>query len=154
MNKNVSLQQRILPPTLLLICLLTMIGLRLVFPGPEFFSLPLALSGGAILTVGLVVTIGGDQQFKKARTPVTPLEAPQVLVTGGLYRYTRNPMYLGFALILAGAWLGLGALSSLIGFLIFVILIDRWYIPYEEARLTAIFGQAYRDYQRRVGRWL
>ena len=131
-----------------------MLTLRLLVPGPVFFS-PLLIFGGLpVIVAGLILTTAGDREFKQARTPVNPLETPKTLVTAGLFRYTRNPMYLGFALILAGVWLMLGALSPLADVLVFAVAADRWYIPAEEKKLVDIFGQAYRDYQHQVRRWI
>ncbi len=154
MNKSLAINRRLLPPTLMLYCLLGMLTLQLLLPGPAFFSVPAALVGGLLLIAGLILTIGGNEQFLLARTPVNPLERPQTLVTEGLYRYTRNPMYLGFALVLGGLWLMLGALTPVLGPLVFIIVIDRWYIRYEEETLTQVFGPTYLAYQRQVRRWL
>jgi protein-S-isoprenylcysteine O-methyltransferase Ste14 len=147
-------RKTMLPPTLLFICLLAMLTLRLLVPGPVLFSPLLILSGLAIIVAGLFITTTGDREFKQAHTPVSPLDTPKTLVTAGLFRYTRNPMYLGFALILAGVWLMLGALSPLAGVLAFAVAADRWYIPAEEKKLLDIFGQAYRDYQHQARRWI
>ena len=146
--------KRILPPTLMFICLMAMLALRLLLPGPAFFSPWAALAGIVVLAGGVAVCVLGEQQFHKASTPVSPLETPQTLVTGGLYRYSRNPMYLGFALALAGVWLMLGALWPMAGLLAFLIITDRWYIRDEEEKLQTLFGRAYWDYQGKVRRWL
>ncbi len=154
MNPNpVVPNKMMLPPTLALIYLLAMIGLRLVWPGPVLFPPALILAGLPFIVAGGVITLAAEQAFKQARTPVNPLEVPQQLVMTGFYRYTRNPMYLGVVLILGGVWLMLGALSPLAGVLAFVVAADQVYIPYEEGKLLALFGQAYRDYQSRVRRW-
>ena len=63
-------------------------------------------------------------------------------------------MYLGFALVLVGAWLLLDAWSPLLAVLAFVLAADRWYIAYEEQRLVIKFGQAYGAYKQRVRRWV
>ncbi len=154
MNKKIELNRRLMPPTLLFVCLMAMLALRLLLPGPVLFSWLGALAGGLVLLGGLAITIIPDQQFKKAGTPVSPLDTPTILVTDGLYRYSRNPMYLGFALVLAGVWLMMGALTPVAGPLIFIIVTDRWYITYEEEKMAAIFGQAYQTYRRQVRRWM
>ena len=154
MNRKIALDRRLMPPTLMFICLLAMLALRLLFPGSVLFSGLGALAGGLVLAIGLAVTIIPDQQFKKARTPVSPLDTPTALVTDGLYRHSRNPMYLGFALILAGAWLMMGALTPLAGLVVFVVVTDRWYIAYEEERMAETFGPAYQAYRRQVRRWI
>ncbi len=154
MNRRIPLDRRLLPPTLLFVCLTAMLALRLLFPGPVLFSWLGALAGGLVLLGGLAITIIPDQQFKKAGTPVSPLDMPRILVTDGIYHYSRNPMYLGFALVLAGVWLMTGALTPVAGLLVFVIITDRWYITYEEEKMAETFGQAYQTYRRKVRRWI
>jgi protein-S-isoprenylcysteine O-methyltransferase Ste14 len=143
-----------MPPTLVFVCLMAMLALRLLFPGPVLLSGLGALGGGLVLVAGLAVTVMGDRQFKKAGTPVNPLDTPTTLVTGGLYHFTRNPMYLGFALVLAGVWLMLGALTPIAGLLVFIVVTDHWYIAYEEEKMAETFGQAYQAYRRQVRRWI
>jgi protein-S-isoprenylcysteine O-methyltransferase Ste14 len=75
-------------------------------------------------------------------------------VVGGLYRFSRNPMYLGMGLMLVGAGVLLGALSPLFGVALFVIVADRWYIAFEEQAMQAHFGPAYAAYQARTRRWI
>jgi protein-S-isoprenylcysteine O-methyltransferase Ste14 len=85
---------------------------------------------------------------------VNTFSNPDQLVTDGLYRFSRNPMYLGFALVLIGVWLLLGRLTPLMGVLLFVLVADRWYIAYEECRLVETFGQAFTAYKAHTRRWL
>jgi protein-S-isoprenylcysteine O-methyltransferase Ste14 len=146
--------RKILPPTFLLVCLLLMLALRWLLPLQMIFPPLVWLLGIGLMGLGFVLSVLGEQQFHKAHTPVNPLETPQILVTNGLYRWTRNPMYLGFALVLLGVWLMLGALSPLMGVLLFVVVTDRWYIAGEEKRLEVVFGQVYLDYTRQVRRWI
>jgi protein-S-isoprenylcysteine O-methyltransferase Ste14 len=80
--------------------------------------------------------------------------AASSLVTGGIYRWTRNPMYLGMALALAGWGLYLGNFGALALVGLFVMYIDRYQIDPEERALTARFGDAFAAYRRRVRRWL
>ena len=154
MNRNLVAPKVMLPPTLTMLCLLAMIALRLLWPGPVAFPPLLIWAGLPLILLGVGINLVADGEFKRARTPVNPLETPQALLTAGIFGITRNPMYLGFALVLAGVWLMLGALTPLAGVLAFVLAVDRGYIPYEEQKLVALFGQDYRDYQRKVQRWL
>jgi protein-S-isoprenylcysteine O-methyltransferase Ste14 len=75
-------------------------------------------------------------------------------VTSGIYRVTRNPMYVGLTLSLCAWGFWLGRPIAALGPLTFVAFIDRLQIVPEERALTARFGQAYADYRRRVRRWL
>ncbi len=78
---------------------------------------------------------------------------PQHLVTGGIYRFTRNPMYTGHLVYLAGVALVLGSWIALAVFVAHLVWFDRR-VKEDEARLGALFGEAYREYCRRVKRWI
>jgi protein-S-isoprenylcysteine O-methyltransferase Ste14 len=83
-----------------------------------------------------------------------PIDAPKKLVVRGLYRYTRNPMYLGVLTVILG-WV---VLSQALGLLIYGACVGTCFqlfvVFYEEPQLSRIFGESYREYQARVGRWL
>ena len=83
-----------------------------------------------------------------------PFERSTALVTTGLYRITRNPMYLGMLLILAGVALLSGSASTLLPIPVFAWAIQRNFIIGEERFLEQIFGAQYLDYKRQVRRWL
>jgi protein-S-isoprenylcysteine O-methyltransferase Ste14 len=109
-----------------------------------------------LAAAGLGLDLAGLLAFRASRTTVNPL-APQrsrVLVTRGVYRITRNPMYLGMALLLAAWALALGSAWAAAGPLAFGLYITRFQIGPEERALQALFGPAYADYCRRVRRWL
>jgi protein-S-isoprenylcysteine O-methyltransferase Ste14 len=118
------------------------------FPARRLLSIALAVAGAAVILAGVLA-------FRRARTTVNPLrpEGASALVTSGVYARTRNPMYLGFALLLLawGAWLAhpvvLVALPAFVGW------IDRYQIAPEERALHAAFGAAFEQYRARVGRW-
>lgn len=109
-----------------------------------------------LVGAGVAIAIAGVAEFRRARTTIDPRHPDRArqLVRSGIYRHTRNPMYLGFALMLAGwvAWLGhVGALAVLVGY---VVYIDVAQIEVEEAALRKRFGRAFDAYVARVGRWL
>jgi protein-S-isoprenylcysteine O-methyltransferase Ste14 len=146
--------KRILPPTLLLLCLVLMVVSHWVFPIQTIFPIPFNLLGILPLVLGVFINISADRQFAQVGTNVKTFNEPQKLVTDGWFRYSRNPMYLGFELTLAGVWILLGSASPILEVLIFAAITDRGYIPYEEQRMTAKFSQAYEDYKRQVRRWI
>ncbi|MGD8385312.1 MAG: isoprenylcysteine carboxylmethyltransferase family protein, partial [Lysobacterales bacterium] len=85
---------------------------------------------------------------------LVPFSPATTLVTGGLYRYTRNPMYLGMTLMLLGMALLLGSVTALAPVAGFARVIHKRFVLPEEAFLEKAFGQAYLDYKLRVRRWL
>ncbi len=108
----------------------------------------------APVAAGLALIGWAAVQFARADTPIEAGAAPSALLTGGPFRFTRSPIYLGFALILAGLCLRLGAVSALLPAAVYPLLLDRRFARAEERRLAEAFGDAARDWQRRVPRWL
>ena len=100
----------------------------------------------------MVVSIG--KRFRKAKTQIHTFKVPKKLVTTGLFQYSRNPIYLGFTIVLLGIALLYGSLSTLIPVLLFFLIANFWYIPFEEKNMKKVFGQSYLFYRRRVRRWL
>ena len=127
-----------------------------LWPG-TVLSLPMpALLAGGVMAIGLVLNLLPKLAFQRARTTVNPLRpsASSALVTHGVYRYTRNPMYLGQATVLAGAMLYLQNLTALLAVPLFVLYITRLQIVPEERVLSARFPEAYALFRQRVRRWL
>lgn len=110
--------------------------------------------GSALLAAGLIVMATGIITFVRARTTVIPDRAARQLVTWGLYRFSRNPMYVG----LTAAYVGLSLVTNFawpLALLPVVLVVIRFaVIAREERYLRAAFGDAYRDYQQRVRRWI
>ena len=146
--------KRILPPTLFLICSIAMLLLHLLLPLHSIIGFPSSLVGMVLLIFGLGISVWGSSVFARLGTPVKTFEQPRRLVTYGLFRYSRNPMYLGFVLALLGIALALGTLSPLLGVAFFFLVADRGYIPYEETMLAQKFGRDFQAYQAQTRRWL
>jgi protein-S-isoprenylcysteine O-methyltransferase Ste14 len=146
--------QNLVAPVLTPLCLALMLLLSRVWPLAHVFPLPANLFGLIPLVIGMAISLSAKQQFDKLGANFHPFEDPADLVTGGLFRYSRNPMYLGITIFLSGTWVLLGALSPLVIAGGFFLVADRWYIANEERRLRHVFGQAYEDYQARTGRWI
>lgn len=147
-------QRKIVPPVYMLLALLAMVVLHYVIPLADLIAPPLSYVGLVPLLVGITVCATAARMFDRAGTPIRPFERSTVLVTGGLYRYTRNPMYLGLTLILFGVWLLLGTASALLPIAVFIWVIQEGFIRGEERFLDAIFGEQYRGYKSRVRRWI
>ncbi len=110
----------------------------------------------AATLVGGIIALLGVLAFKRAKTTVLPHcpEKSRILVTTGIYRYTRNPMYLGLVIFLLGLTGFLGRLWGLLWVVAFVLYITHFQIKPEERQLAKKFTGAFDDYQRRVRRWL
>jgi protein-S-isoprenylcysteine O-methyltransferase Ste14 len=151
-----TLELTVPPPIVMLVVGFIMWLLFFLFPA---FTLPSisSLAGGA--TIGLIgfgISMAGVLTFKRARTtsdPRKPADA-SVLVTSGVYRLTRNPMYLGVLLVLIGWGLLLGNVLALICAFIFVPYIHRYQIRPEERLLQDKFGAAFVAYKAKVRRWI
>ena len=105
---------------------------------------------------GIGLAIQGARSFRRASTTVNPLkpETTSNLVTSGIYRFTRNPMYLGMSILLTGWAVFLGNLVALLGVPVFMLYIGRFQIAPEERVLAKLFGKEFSDYQQQVRRWL
>jgi protein-S-isoprenylcysteine O-methyltransferase Ste14 len=110
----------------------------------------------ALAVLGVVVAVLSSMAFKRVGTTVNPLkpDAASVLVTSGVYRHTRNPMYVGLATVLLGWAMYLGAPLAIVGPVAFVAYITRFQIIPEERVLSIKFGGEFAEYQARVRRWL
>jgi protein-S-isoprenylcysteine O-methyltransferase Ste14 len=124
----------------------------LVIPLPPIWR---AGIGVALAAAGIWFALAGVGDFRRASTTVNPLapEATVQLVTDGVYRRTRNPMYLGMLLMLAGWAVALAHLTGPLFLLLFAMYITRFQILPEERALQAQFGDEFSAYRRRVKRW-
>lgn len=148
------LRKRILPPTWLCIALLVMAALHLLVPLKKLGLYPWSLLGLIPLAAGIVLNLIADAAFKAGNTTVKPFEASAALITHGVFRFTRNPMYLGFALILLGTALLLESLSAFLVVPAFVLFMHFRYILAEEVMLDELFQENWQSYTQRVRRWI
>jgi protein-S-isoprenylcysteine O-methyltransferase Ste14 len=106
--------------------------------------------------IGLSVMLSGVLSFRFAKTTVNPLkpETATALVTSGVYRFTRNPMYLGMLILLVAWGSYLASPMALTGAVLFWLFIGRFQIRPEERALRDLFGETYAGYTSKVRRWL
>ena len=142
-----------LPTAFLLVAILLMIALHLLVPVVQLFPFPWRLFGVAPVVGGLVLNIWADQLFKRAGTAVKPFEPTVSLVLKGPFLFTRNPMYLGMVLVLAGIAVGLGSPTPWLVVPLFVWQVTERFIVPEEHKLEAAFGHQYLEYKAKVRRW-
>ena len=143
-----------LPPTILFVCIVAMIGLHFALPVARVVSSPWRALGAIPLAAGSALNIWSEGLFRKAATAVKPFDPSSALVETGPFQLSRNPMYLGMVLLLVGLAVCLGSLSPWGVVPVFCLFISRRFIAAEEQKLRATFGQEYERYASRVRRWL
>ena len=127
-----------------------------LLPGVLALSIELRVGlASAVLVAGAFICLAGVLSFRDASTTVNPLqpETASALVSSGIYRYTRNPMYLGFAIALVAWSILLASPVSALGVLGFVLFMNRFQIRPEERALASLFGTEFEQYCRKVRRW-
>ena len=144
----------IFPPVWLLFGLILTFVLNEFFPGVRFTSLEGQVVGGIVILIGLALLVTANGLFTRAGTDVIPFRDVTALVTSGVYRYSRNPMYLGMAAVLLGCAITVGAATALLITPVFMAIIEVRFIRPEEEMLRGLFPQEYPAYCARVRRWL
>ncbi len=144
------------PPVIFLGAVLAGVALDRLLDLP---GLPLAAPARYLLTAGffaagIALIASAWRLFQSAGTNVPPWMTATALVTSGVYKFTRNPMYLGLALIHAAIAVAVGSLTVLALLIPALAAIHYGVIAKEERYMEAKFGEAYRAYKARVGRWL
>ena len=124
-------------------------GLNFVFPGRELLALSFAIAGVIVILVAVA-------SFRRAKTTINPMDlaSSSSLVSSGIYKFSRNPMYLGFLLALFGWAVFLSNALAFVFLPAFIFYMNRFQIEPEEKALAGKFGQEFVDYKSRVRRWL
>lgn len=146
--------KKILPPVLFLVSVVAAIVFHFLFPIAVLVPNPFSYFGITLILLGLGLSMAGSRKFSQVGTNIKTFNDPDVLVTNGLFKISRNPMYLGFVLALFGLGIFMGSVSAILPAVVFAIVTDRWYVVFEEKAMKNKFGSAYEDYQKRTRRWL
>lgn len=151
-----SLELKVPPPLVTLTIAVAMWGISLADSPSEAPTLFVKFTAAVVAFLGGGVSLSGMTAFRRVRTTYSPHrpEKTSSLVTTGIYRHTRNPMYVGLLFVLTAWSVYLLSVWSLIGPALFVLYIGRFQIAPEERILAASFGSDYIDYCARVRRWL
>jgi protein-S-isoprenylcysteine O-methyltransferase Ste14 len=144
-----------IPPPILALLMIVIIYFSSLIIEPFTFSYRIVLSV-FIVVIGLACAIPSFRLFAKHKTTISPFTPSETtaLVTVGMYRYSRNPMYLGLVLlniaatIFFGTWLGIIIVAT------FIFLLNLLQIIPEEEALLDIFGEEYIEYKKKVRRWI
>jgi len=144
----------IAPPLLFVLPILTSFALEWFAPTSFVHGTLRCILGVLIVVAGIALTVGGFVTQKRAGTDPIPFNPSTRIVAHGLYRFTRNPMYVGFALCTLALAILADSTWMLLAVPIGIFLIDRIVIVREERYLERKFGEEYLNYKRRVRRWL
>lgn len=147
-NKNVH------PPIVAIIFIGLAMVLQRFVPIPFQANISVRYAGLLLTFIGLMLGVGALIEFRKAQTTLDPHGTVKALVTGGIYGLTRNPIYLGFLLMVIGFPLNYDSLWGMVCALFYVITMNRLVIEREEAYLEKKFKEQYTGYKSRVRRWL
>jgi protein-S-isoprenylcysteine O-methyltransferase Ste14 len=145
---------RVPPPLIYLAGLAVGFGLEGLLPGSSVPGVIQWVLGGVLVVAGVALLASFNSAFARKGTAVEPWKPTTAIVTTGPYRLTRNPAYLGMALVYAGVALMSDALWVLAPLPVVLALVDRGVIAREERYLERKFGQEYVDYKARVRRWV
>ena len=145
------------PPVVVMVITVGLMGLvATLLPTLEFVVPGQAVVTSLLVAAGMVIALAGLVRFRRAATTVNPMRPDDAssLVVSGIYRVTRNPMYLGMLLMLGGWAVWLAHPLSLLGLPLFVVYMNRFQIRSEEQALRVRFGESFDKYARAVRRWL
>lgn len=151
-----TLELKVPPPAVALLVALAMWGVSrrsVALAAPELVRVTLSV---ALAVIGAAFDLSGLMAFRRAKTTVNPMkpQSTSSMVDSGVYRVTRNPMYVGLVFILCGWAVFLWSWWALLGPFAFAAYIGRFQIAPEEKALSSLFGAEYLAYKARVRRWL
>lgn len=143
-----------MPPRYFKWLVILAIVLHFTLPIYKAIEPPVSYIGVAAIVFAIYLNFAASRSFISADTSIKPYHTPNSLVIQGIYRWTRNPMYLGLVLFLLGLTLLMGSLSPFITPILMFAVLDRRFIPHEERVLAEAFGNQYEAYKLQVRRWL
>lgn len=142
------------PPIILLVFILAQIGLHKWLPVATIVPAPWNWAGAGLIALGVLIVIGPVRAFSRAETTIKPFQDSSALVRDGMYRITRNPMYLGMLTVLSGIAVLAGSLTPFLAPVLFVPVLNNRVIRHEEVMLEEAFGDEYLAFKREVRRWI
>lgn len=143
-----------LPPTYFNSSIFLIILIHFIVPGKFIIPYPWNLAGIIPVIIGAVLNLVADREFKINKTTVKPHEVSSFLITTGLFKVSRNPMYLGMVLVLIGISVFLGSITPYIVVILFIVLIHSLFIKSEEKMLAEEFGDDWLEYKKKTRRWI
>lgn len=149
-----SAQVRFPPPLILLSCVLLGAALNWFYPAPFVPELLRWVVGGFLIFFGIAVILYCAGMFKKKGTNIEPWKKTSQIITSGVYRFSRNPIYLSFVIIGIGIGFAVNSIWIILMMIPLVLIISRFVIAKEERYLEAKFGKLYLSYKHKIRRWI
>ena len=148
------MNNKIPPPIITLICGLGIYFSRPLFPKYNFISVNIIAA--SFLLLGIIMLITAVLSFKRQSTTVSPLQPEKVsyLVVSGIFKYSRNPMYLGMLLILISMTIKFNFVGGILIIFAFITFITKFQIIPEETALEKLFGKEFTLYKKKTKRWI
>ena len=148
------MNNKIPPPIITLICGLGIYFSRPLFPKYNYISIDIIAA--SFLLLGIIILITAVLSFKRQSTTISPLqpEKASYLVVSGIFKYSRNPMYLGMLFILISLSIRYNIIGGIIAISIFIFLITKFQIKPEEVQMEKLFGEKYAQYKKRTRMWI
>lgn len=145
---------KIKPPYIAITLLFLSWLIDYLFPQFKFIFGKYRYIGILTLIFGLSMTFYSFYLFKKNKTPILPGQKPTFVVMEGPYKFTRNPMYTGVMIALFGISVYIGNLLSFLSPVLFFLIMNYYFVPFEEKLLESLFRKKYLDYKKKVRRWV
>ena len=148
------MNNKIPPPIVTLICGIAIYFSKTFFN--QFFSYNNNIISLFLMILGLTIFVSAVKSFRIQKTTVNPLDPKQAssLVTSGIFKFSRNPMYLGMLIILLSIAFKFNLIGGMITSVIFYIFITKFQIIPEEAAMNELFGNEFIDYCKKTRRWI
>jgi len=148
------MNNKIPPPIITLICGLGIYFSRPLFPKYNYISIDIIAA--SFLLLGIIILITSVLSFKRRSTTVSPLqpENASYLVVSGIFKYSRNPMYLGMLLILISMTIKFNFVGGILIIFAFIAFITKFQIIPEETALERLFGKEFTRYKKKTKRWI
>lgn len=148
------MKNRFLPPSYLNILLVLAIVLHFVFPIKRIITSSFSFVGVLLIVLGVILNIWSGDTLRRSNTTIDFNGTPNRLVTDGPFRFSRNPIYLSGVTLSLGVAIVLGSMVIFIFTIALFVILNSFYIPFEENKLASEFGGSYDEYKRSVRRWI
>ncbi|MCC7197431.1 isoprenylcysteine carboxylmethyltransferase family protein [Candidatus Peregrinibacteria bacterium] len=154
MKKRHVIAQKVHIPLVIIALLLIAGALYLYTSLGKIIFFPETILGAVLIAGGFTMSAWAYHLFKKHKLNIKPADETAEIITYGPFELTRNPMYLGITLMLLGLGFLVGTLPFFFPAILFFVIMNFIYIPFEEDKIVKAHGEKYHDYKKKVRRWL